>query len=107
MRVPVLFSRVLIETRYPESDIGRHNATNECEARVDGQSSKALFQKLVDIRDASEGDFTTGGGRPALRWRHTNKDAVAPEAVINLVHSAGQFFRFTARRRFDVCCARE
>ena len=105
--MPVLFSRVLIATRYPESDIGASYAITNAKLLWTGNLSKALFQKLVDIRDANEGDFTTGDGRPALRWRHTNKDAVAPEAVINLVHSAGQFFRFTARRRFDVCCARE
>ena len=72
--------------------------------RVDLKSS--LFQKFVDIRDAGEGDFTAGE-RPALRRCHANKDAVAPKAVIDLVHSAGQFVRFTTRRPFGVRQARE
>ena len=41
------------------------------------------------------------------RRRHANEDAVAPEAVIDLVHRAGQFFRFTARRQIGVRRARE
>src|SRR5450759_2949042 len=57
-----------------------------------------LFQELLNIRDAGEGDFTAGK-RLALCWCHPHKDGVAPEAMIDFVDSARQLFRFTARYR--------
>src|SRR5271167_2115445 len=66
----------------------------------------ALLQKLIDIRDTGEGDLTSRE-RPSVRRRHANEDAVTTKAVINLVHSTGQFFGFTSRRRIDVRCTRE
>src|SRR2546427_8141246 len=55
----------------------------------------AYSKKLIDIQYTGEGDLTAGE-RPAVRRRHANEDAVAPKAVIDLIHSSGQFLRFTA-----------
>jgi hypothetical protein len=56
--------------------------------------------------DAGEGDLTAGE-RLAICRCHANEDAVAPEAVIDLVHRTGQFFRFTASRQIGVWRAPE